>query len=457
MTIRRGGGPRDQPHATPLPAGSYDEAPWTDRDIRWRSRRRAGRNGGGGGGGIGGFLKFLVFALVLGAVVLVAFVTVLRPLIADTIVGWAYDNPGALRMPFVADMVRERLGDDLTEPASNNASEVEFEVVSGDTPSTLAPRLLDEGLIRSEQAFIFQATLRELTPKLQAGNFRLARNMTPDELVTGLIENRIIITVVPITFRESLRLEQVTAKLQTVGPPLQVDPAEFHELVANPPADLLADYPWLQDAGLPEGASLEGFLAPATYQLTPDNTAEDLVRMMLDAFLRSVGETRIAVPEERGLTFYQVLTLASIVEREAVLEEERPLIAGVYQNRISSEASPDRLLNADPTVFYALDSLSLRELPFDEWVGFRFWVPPGRALAEVELPEEFQSYQTYRVPGLPAGPICTPSLPSIDAALQPDTEEGYRYFLAIPGGSGEHVFAKTLAEHNANRAQYGYN
>jgi UPF0755 protein len=466
MSVRGGRSPRgrdDRERRVPLDDEheygyeyEHDDVGPLSAHQRGYGRRRP-EHGRRRSGGLVSLLGFLVFAVVLGGIVLVGALALLRPLAANAVVDWAYDNPGALRLPFVSDLVRERLGPELDRPASNDPSEVEFEVVSGDTPRTLAPRLMDEGLIRDVRAFIYQATQRELTPKLQAGNFRLRRDMTPDQVITGLIENRIVITVVNVTFRESLRLEQVTAKIQTLGPPLTIDAEAFYELVSNPPAALIEDYPWLTEAGLPEGASLEGFLAPATYQLTPESTAEDLVRMMLQAFYRSVGEARMDIAEERGVTFYEILTLASIVEREAVLDEERPLIAGVYQNRLDSQTSAERLLNADPTVFFALDLIELQEsVPFDEWRTFVFWKPPGLALADVALPEPLQGYNTYRVPGLPPGPICTPSLPSILAALQPDQEEGFRYFLAIPGGNGAHVFAKTLKEHNANRAQYGY-
>ena len=95
-------------------------------------------------------------------------------------------------------------------------------------------------------------------------------------------------------------------------------------------------------------------------------------------------------------------------------------------------------------------------IPFSDWVRFTFWKPPGVPLAEVDLPDELAGYQTYRRPGLPPGPICTPSVASIDAALEPDTDDGYLYFQAIPDGSGRHVFATSLAEHNANRRKYGY-
>lgn len=155
------------------------------------------------------------------------------------------------------------------------------------------------------------------------------------------------------------------------------------------------------------------------------------------------------------MTFHQIVTLASIVEREAVLDDERPLIAGVFQNRLSAGGATS-ILGADPTVFYGLDTVALRELPFEDWQGFFFWSPPGVNLQDVTLPEDLAGYHSYQVRGLPPGPICTPSLASIEAALAPDTADGYLYFLAIPDGGGEHVFAKTEAEHDENRRKYGY-
>jgi UPF0755 protein len=401
----------------------------------------------------------MLFAVIMAAVVLAGLLTVLRPVVAGAIVDWAYDNPGALRVPLVADLVREHLGPELTDKASADATEADFEIVVGDTPRTLATRLKSEGLIKSERAFLFEATQRELTPKLQAGNYHIARNLTPDEVVTALVENRIVITVVSVNFREGLRLEQITAKLEIQEPPVTIDPQEFYDIVKKPPAELLADYPWLtEQAGLPEGASLEGFLAPATYDVVAETTAEDLVRQMLDAFYRQVGPDRMAVPASRGMTFYQVLTLGSIVEREAVLDDERWLIAGVYQYRLDGGLRT-RLLEADPTVLYAIDTVKLSEMAFDEWQNFLFWSPKDLPpLGTVELPEALAGYNSYKVRGLPPGPICTPSVASIDAALEPDTSEKFLFFLAIPNSDprGAHDFSKTLAEHNEKKKQYGY-
>jgi UPF0755 protein len=289
------------------------------------------------------------------------------------------------------------------------------------------------------------------------GDYILRRNLRPDQLVSALLDPPVI-TYVDISLRTGLRLEQITAKLQTLTD-LEMDPKDFYDLATSPPAALIADYPWLEKIreDAPKGASLEGFLWPATYRVLPDTTPEELIRLMLDKFVANVGEERIDVTRDRGLNFYEVMALASIVEREAILDEERPLIAGVYQNRIDGIAGvKTRLLNADPTVFYAIDTMELGEIPFDEWQRYAFWTPPGVALADVEVPEALLGFQTYQTPGLIPAPICTPSLPSIDAALEPDTTDKSIYFLAIPDGGGAHAFAKTKAEHDANRKKYGY-
>lgn len=457
MTIRSGGRPRDSRASKAHP---YDPDAYATESIPEFSEavpRRSGGRGGGAGGGLVGLLKFLVFALVLAAVVLAVSLTALRPVVTGAIMGIAEDNPAALQLPFVKDIVAENLGAVLTTPASDDPAQVEFLVEGGDTAKTIAKRLEEDGLLADSRAFVFIAIDRNLTGALQQGTFILRKNLTPDQLVSALLAPPPIPDV-SIALRRSLRLEQVTAKLQTL--PLSMDVEAFYKLVKSPPASLINDYPWLKKilADAPRGASLEGFLWPSTYRVLPDTTPEELVRLMLDKFIADVGEQRLAVPKVRGMTFYEVMSLASIVEREAVLDDERPLIAGVYQNRVDGiPGIKNKILNADPTVFYAIDTLELAKLDFDEWQRYTFWKPPGVPLADVSLPENLQGYQTYQVPGLIPGPICTPSLPSIDAALEPDVAEKYIYFLAIPDGKGAHVFARTKEEHDANRKKYGYN
>ncbi|HXG26241.1 MAG TPA: endolytic transglycosylase MltG [Candidatus Binatia bacterium] len=451
MTVRSGRGPRDPGMPT-----------WRASDGRGSppvyQRRRPGN--GKQGFRIPGILRFLIFAGILASVVLIALVTVFRPLARAGIVDWAWQNTWSItRLPFVADFVAEDLGADRTARAGSDSTESIFRVEAGDTIETLAPRLLAEGYIKSERAFLYEALTTGLNAKLTEGTFILRKDMTPQQVADALVRARVVIQTTNVRFREGLRIEQMTALLQTLE--TGIDPREFYELATHPPEELLADYEWLRDI-LPEGASLEGFLYPDTYQVVVAanggniavTDAEALIRRLLDRFHEVVGEERMDVPEERGLTFYQIVTLASIVEHEAVLDEERPLIAGVYQNRLDGLRGIAKILNADPTVTYAKDTMELAKLPFEEWRNYFFWkVPPD--LANFKVPKELQGYQTYQTGGLIPGPISTPSLASIDAALEPDQEDGYLFFLAIPD-TREHAFAKTLAEHNANRRKYGY-
>jgi UPF0755 protein len=400
-----------------------------------------------------GFLKFLVFAAVLAAVVLAVAFTALRPVVENAIMGFAQDNPAALQLPFVKEIVAERLGPALTAPVSAESTQVEFLVDKGDTARSIATKLESQGLIGDSRAFVYISVVRNLTGALQQGTFILRKNMTPDQLVSALLAPPEV-KYVDIPLRTGLRAEQVTAKLETL--PLQMDPATFYAIVKSPPAELLADYPWLKTilADAPKGASLEGFLWPATYRVLPDTTAEELVRLMLDKFALNVGAERMAVPAARGLTFYQILTLASIVEHEALLDQEKPLIAGVYQNRLTPRLFPRGTLESDPTIFYLHDSLELAKLPVSGWSQYVFWAPIKGGLTDAPLPPELAGYNTVKSPGLPPGPICTPTLTSIDAALDPDTKAGYLYFLAKGDGSGTSAFAKTFKEHQANIKKY---
>jgi UPF0755 protein len=420
-----------------------------------RSRRPGDRRGFR----LPGIIRFLLFAGILAGLVMIVLLTALRPVLRAGVVGWAWDNPGSIeRFPFVADLVKEDLGDSLTTPAGSDATAAVFTVNPGDNIYSIAPRVAKDGYGANQRAFLFAALEAGLNEQLSSGTFLLRHDMTPEEVAAALITARVTVTTEDITFREGLRIEQMTALLETKT--LGFDPKDFYDLAKHPPAELLADYEWLK---LPKGASLEGFLYPDTYQIvtasdggpTQVTTAEGLVRLLLDRFAELVGEERMAVPADRHMTFYQVVTLASIVEHEAALDEERAIIAGVYQNRLNGLHGVPRILNADPTVTYATDTMALAKLSLDKWQEYFFWKVPAGPLAGVNVDAALQGYQTYQVPGLIPGPISTPSLASIDAALHPDTAKGYLYFVLIPD-TKQHAFAKTLKEHNANLVKYGY-
>jgi len=135
-----------------------------------------------------------------------------------------------------------------------------------------------------------------------------------------------------------------------------------------------------------------------------------------------------------------------------LLDEERAVVAGVYRNRMER----GMLLNADPTVIWGVDLLNLAETDVAGWPDYSFWNVPDAPLASIEFPAEIAGYQTYQVAGLIPGPICTPTVASIDAALAPDTRKGYLYFVAIPDGDGKHDFSKTYEQHLAKLREYGY-
>jgi UPF0755 protein len=472
VTLRGGGSPRDprfqarrvsedgesDQHVSGPLGGARSGASDLGRAERGsaanRARTRYGYSGQQGIG-VGGAVRFLAFAVILAVLVLGALLTVLRPLARAGVIGWAYDNPAALRVPFVADLVREDLGTLLTQPAGTDASAVEFDVNSGDTVQTLAPRLAAAHLIRDQRAFVFEAIEQGLPSKLLAGAYLLQRTMTPSQVVSGLVEGRMIVRTTTVTFREGLRLEQMTAKLQTIQ--TGVDPREFYDLVEHPPASFLADFAWLD---LPQGRSLEGYLYPATYTLVVQapsslekpTSAEDLVRQMLKKFHDVAGDL-MTVPKARGMTFYQVLKLASLVEREVQVDSERPLIAGVYQNRLNGFHGVPKLLEADPTIFYVNDTLQLESMPFDQWQTYVFWAKLKDQLPAT-LPPALAGYNTYTHSGLMPGPICSPTVASITASLTPDTATGYLWFIAKGDGSGTSAFAKTIAEYQANLKKY---
>ncbi len=461
MTFRGGGDRRGTSQAHRLTSFEIDDehfarpagvSPPGGRVRRGESPRAGGRPplpppGARGGFGLGGVVRFVLFIGVLAALVLVVALTVLRPVVAGVVVDWATENPSALGLPFVADLVREDLGPALTSPASDDPAQVEFTVADGDTARSIAERLAAQEFLGDARAFVFITTERKLADKLEAGTYILRRNMTPDQLVTALLVSKD--QAITIGLREGLRLEQITAKLQTLL--LTMDVRAFYDEVKNPPADLLKDYPWLD---LPKGASLEGFLAAATYRALPDITPDELIRRMLDRFYATVGPDRLKVPKSRGLTFYQVLSLASIVEREAALDEERPLIAGVYQNRLDKPAvhpqrGPDGPLRERHDAAREAQVRRVADLRVLVAAGWRPQGVPGTRGAA-------------GVPDLPGRRACRPVpsarplSPRSTRRSNPTTKAGYLFFVAIPDGGGKHAFAKTYKEHQANLKKYGY-
>jgi UPF0755 protein len=188
----------------------------------------------------------------------------------------------------------------------------------------------------------------------------------------------------------------------------------------------------------PAARTLEGYLFPETYDFDSQTSPVVLVERLLRQFERRFGEDLRRRAAERGLSIHQAVTIASLVEREAANPAERPLVAAVYHNRLAAGMK----LDADPTVQYAVANLDLNQA-----LRYGFW---KRDLSSEDL-QVNSPFNTYRVPGLPPGPICSPGLASLQATVEP-AKVGYLYFVAR--GDGSHAFADTLAEHNANVDRY---
>ena len=323
---------------------------------------------------------------------------------------------------FIGLYLQYRQGD-LVRPASDDDTPVTFVVEPGESATVIAARLEELGLVTDGELFRLFMRYHKIDADLEAGEYVLRPNMTMAEIAETLQHARI--EEVTVTIPEGWRAEQIAQMLTREN---IVDGNEFLALVRRGQFD----YSLLHDR--PEGSSLEGFLFPETYRIPAQAKAEDLIERMLSTLDERFTPEMRRLAAERGMTIYEVLTLASIVEREAVMAEERPLIASVFLNRLEQGMN----LQADPTVQYAKG--------YDATTG-QWWAPV--------TPEDWERvdspYNTYLYPGLPPGPICSPGLSAIQAVLDPaDTE--YLFFLAK--GDGSHAFATTYEEHLQNQDLY---
>lgn len=316
----------------------------------------------------------------------------------------------------------------LTAVASALASDakpVTFTVAQGMSPDDVATALHQEGVLTDLRRFNLLLGLSNAGRDLRAGCYVLAQQTPAAEVIRRLRTGATAGELVAVP--EGRRLEEVGAIMEHAG---IASRTQWDAALDAAPRSALPVPP-------PNGRSLLGYLLPASYPLQCKATAEQMIGAMLDAFAAQVTPGVIAGIERQGLTLHQGVTLASIVEREAVLKSEQPVITSVFLNRLKLGIA----LQADPTVQFALASKSARV------DTTRWWKTD---LTEDDLDTD-SLYNTYRYPGLPPGPIANPGIDAIRAVAAPVAND-YLYFVAT--GDGSHAFARTLAEHNANVARY---
>jgi UPF0755 protein len=291
-------------------------------------------------------------------------------------------------------------------PAAPEAEPVLFVVEPGDSLARVAARLEDAGLVRDARAVEWLARLRGLAGSLHAGEYELSAAARPREILEQIASGRVATYAVSVP--EGFTAAQIAERLEQAG--LAVA------------ADFLAatdDSGFAAELGLP-AERLEGYLFPETYRLARGQAPRAIARAMVEQFRRVWREVAPRA-QERGLGMHEVVTLASIVEKETGAPEERPLIASVFANRLARGMR----LESDPTTIYGIP-------------GF------DGNLRRRDLENGDNPYNTYRIPGLPPGPIASPGRAALAAVVEP-AESDYLYFVSR--NDGTHVFSRSYREH----------
>ncbi len=303
------------------------------------------------------------------------------------------------------------------QPYQGYAGAEQFvDIPPGSGPGVIGRRLWDAGVIRDPLTFRIELIRSGSGRRLQAGEYRFDKPMTVRDVIAKIARGDVYLQ--PITFREGLTIREMAALYESRGF------GAAGEFIAA-----AADKRAVHDLD-PAARDLEGYLFPDTYNMPRQSTAAELVSRMVAAFQKTLTPELRAHAERRGLGVRELVTLASIVEKETGKPDERPLVAAVYANRLRIGMG----LQCDPTVIYALQRV-------DRYNG---------NLTRDDL--QFDSpYNTYRYRGLPPGPIAAPGRASLEAAADP-ADVPYLYFVSR--GDGSHVFATTLDEHNRNVYEY---
>ena len=293
---------------------------------------------------------------------------------------------------------------------------VQITVIEGEGPKSIAKTLFDAGLIESQRAFTDRVNELGADTTLHPGTYTIAGGTSIDEIIAMM--QTPVAAGMTFTIPEGSTLDQIAVIVETAtGGRIT---AEEFKAAASDASVYADDYDFLEEAG---DNSLEGFLFPKTYPFKDDSTAEDLVRAMLDQFQSETASLDLSVAAEHGLSFYDVVKLASIIERETD-ENYRPTVASVLYNRLDA----DMMLQSDATLAYIVGGEPTPE--------------------DLESDDPYNTYTNY---GLPPTPIGSPSLDCLEAACSPEDTD-YLYFYIAPNEDGvvEHYFSETYEEHQSS-------
>jgi UPF0755 protein len=310
---------------------------------------------------------------------------------------------------------------DLTEPVNPEGSEIDFTIDSGEPVSSIVEKLHNNGLISDPSAFSSYLQYAGLDTILKAGDYTLNPAMTPLEIAQEIQSS--ISANVTLSILAGWRVEEIANSLPSTG--FTITSQEFLDAVYSHPSGY-------SFSSCLDHNSLEGYLAPGTYSLPRGSSLNELIPLILMNFESQVTPALKDGYTAHNLNLCQAVTLASIVQREAMVEDEMSLIASVFYNRLNVGMP----LESDPTVQYALGYNKEQAT---------WWTNP---LSKQDLQVD-SAYNTYLYPALPPGPIANPGLAALTAVAFPD-DSPYYYFRAACDNSSRHVFAETYNEHLAN-------
>jgi len=298
-----------------------------------------------------------------------------------------------------------------------NQKEVLFEIKKGESIQTVSRRLKHENIINNPLRFQILAKLMRKDSNLKYGVYLITREEKYADIINKFSKGATY--SIKVTIPEGSNIYQIADIL------LQKELVKKEDFLRE-----CSNKKFLARYNLPQNATLEGYLYPDTYMIPLNYPVEKIIEMFLDKFDQIVDQKYIDEINKRGLTLQKILTMASIIEKEAKLEYEKPIIAGVYYNRLKQKIK----LQADPTLIYAL----ILKGEYTGDIRYRDFTLDSK-------------YNTYKYYGLPPSPIANPGKTSILAAIYP-ADVDYLYFVARPDGS--HQFSKTLKEHNQAVYQY---
>lgn len=318
----------------------------------------------------------------------------------------------------------------INSSISNNSQTVRVKIESGDTRDQIASKLVDSNLINSENLYVWYTRISGKGGKVQAGNHILNKNMNIQEIVANL-ESKPDDTTVWVTIKEGQRLDEIAQVIEEEFKDSEdavFDSGEYIRIASNPSgANLSNQARKFLDQYLPDGANLEGFLYPDTYNFKSNATAEEIISKQIETLESKISEDNWLKIQSSKFSFYEILIIASMLEREGRSVDEFQKIADIIERRL------------DMGMALGIDATTLYELK--DW----------KAVITIQHLKANTPYNTRLNVGLPPTPIANPGIATINATINPESND---YLFYIHDNTGKIHYAKTNAEHEANVVKY---